>query len=165
MSGEQWLFVVLRRAGGHSKQQHLIKWSFDTIFTPLDASIFPSKALETLDPQIKPSHCGNAFLVADFWHGAWENMTSLFWFIFKPVCCSFGCSCYLISKSGPALNPPNHLASKAVLLARAFCKLMCHLQLFNFFTFLSILKMLQVHSWFHLEIMTVSIIGYFPRNY
>lgn len=65
-------------------------------------------------------------------------MTSLFWFIFKPVCCSFGCSGYLVSKPGPALNPPNHLAS-TVLLARAFCKLMCHLQLFNFFTFLSVL--------------------------
>lgn len=25
--------------------------------------------------------------------------------------------------------------------------------------------MLQVHSWFHLEIVTVSIIGYFPHNY
>lgn len=47
-----------------------IKRSLYTVFAPLDASIFQSQALETLEPQIKPPHCRNASMVADFWHGA-----------------------------------------------------------------------------------------------
>lgn len=39
--GNDRCYVVLRRADGYGKQHHLIKWSLDTIFAPLGASIFP----------------------------------------------------------------------------------------------------------------------------
>lgn len=31
---------------------------------------FSSEAVETLEPPIKPPHCRDVSLVADFWHGA-----------------------------------------------------------------------------------------------
>lgn len=48
-----------------------MKLSLVTIFPPLDESTFSSKAVETLEPQIKPPHYKNVSLVvAHFRHGA-----------------------------------------------------------------------------------------------
>lgn len=54
-----------------------------------------------------------------------------------------------VSKPCPALNPPKHLML-AVPLAKAFCKLLCHLQLFHF----SLFEVLQLHSWSCLKVVT-----------
>lgn len=52
MSGERWLLRALGRAGGPGNQHHLIKWSLDTIFAPLDASIFQVKPWKPRSPKL-----------------------------------------------------------------------------------------------------------------
>lgn len=82
MMAAKWLSEELVNVGISINAHEMVPC--ETIFPPLDASTFSSKAVETLEPQIKPLHCRNASLVADFGHDAPENVT-LFYLIFKPV--------------------------------------------------------------------------------